>query len=41
MTFHDCLTIFMCGEIFTAVVYFLSLHCPKKCWTKISNCGIL
>lgn len=30
MNVHDCLTIFMCGEIFTAVVYFFIVTLSEK-----------
>lgn len=30
MTVHDCLDIFLCGEIFTAMVYFLIATLSEK-----------
>lgn len=30
MTVHDCLSIFLCGEIFTAVVYFFITTLSEK-----------
>lgn len=30
MTVHDCLSIFLCGEIFTAVVYILLATLSEK-----------